>query len=163
MTSSHNSPRTSQVSCGIRAAFSLLELIAVLSILGILAAAAAGAFRPETVGDVDGGVTAHRIAWDLQQARRCAINNGDNHALVCTTSAGKVITYTLNRRLANNSLTPIDSTKTIPAYVSVTASATTCEFNFEGEALGGYTFTITTPRRSWTVTVAQATGSVRVQ
>lgn len=149
--------------CDARGAFTLLEVLAVVAILGVLAAASAGAFRPQTVGDVDGSITAHRIAWDLQQARRRAISSGDNHALVCTISNGKVTTYTLNHRLANNSLTPVDTTKTIPTYVSVTASASTCEFAFEGDALAGYTFTVTSPHKSWTITVAQATGSIRIQ
>lgn len=146
-----------------RGAFTLIEMMAVIALLGIMAVMATGAFRPESVGDLDGNVTAHRIAWDLQQARRRAISHGDNHALICTTSGGHVTSYTINHRAVDNSLTPVDATRSIPAYVSVTASSTTCEFNFEGEALAGYTFTVTTPHRSWTITVAQATGNVRVQ
>jgi hypothetical protein len=138
-------------------------MIAVVTVLGILAIATAGAFRPETIGDMDGSVTARRIAWDLQQARRRAISVGDNHLLVCTTSAGKVTSYTLNRRLPSTALTAVDSAKTIPTYVTVTATSTLPEFNFQGEGLAGYTFTITTPHKSWTVTVAQATGNVRIQ
>lgn len=146
-----------------RGAFTLIEMMAVIAILGVLAIMAAGAFRPESVGDMDGSVTAHRIAWDLKQARRRAIATGDNHLLVCVIAAGKVTSYTLNRRLPDTSLSAVDTTRTIPTHVSITASSATPEFNFEGEALAGYTFTITTPHRSWTVTVAQATGNVRVQ
>ncbi len=161
---SHPRPvRRASSTSDARGAFTLLEMVAVITLLGIMAVAAAGAFRPETVGDLDGSVTAQRIAWDLQQARRRAISTGDNHVLVCQTSGGNVTSYTLNRRLPDTSLTPVDSTKTIPTYVSITATSTAPEFAFEGEALAGYTFTITTPHKSWTITVAQATGNVRVQ
>lgn len=162
---SHVSQKTSWASpsSDARGAFTLLEVVTVIALLGILAVVAAGAFRPESVGDLDGSVTAHRIAWDLKQARRRAISTGDNHVLVCSTSAGKVTAYTLNRRLADLSLTPVDSTHVIPNHVNIIASSAAPEFTFEGEGLAGYTFTITTPHKSWTITVAQATGNVRVQ
>lgn len=146
-----------------RGAFTLLEMVAVITLLGILAAAAAGAFRPESVGDLDGSVTARRIAWNLQQARRSAISSGDNHVLVCQASGGNITGFTLQRRLPDSSLTPVDAPQTIPDFVTVTASSLAPEFAFEGEALAGYTFTITSPHKSWTVTVAQATGNVRIQ
>lgn len=146
-----------------RRGFTLLEMLAVIALLGMLAVTAAGVFRPETVGDVDGRVTAQRIAWDLHQARRRAIALGDNHALVCTIAGGHVVNYSVQRRAADSSLTAVDTLRTIPIFVTVTASSPSCEFNFEGAALAGYTFTVTTSHRSWTVTVAQATGSVYVQ
>jgi prepilin-type N-terminal cleavage/methylation domain-containing protein len=146
-----------------RGAFTLLEMVAVLTLLGILALAAAGVFRPQTVGDMDGHVTAERIAWNLRAARRRAIATGDNHVLVFQTSAGVVTGYTLNRRNADTSLTAIDAAITLPTYVTVTASSTLPEFTFEGDTLAGYTFTVTAPHKAWTITVAQATGSVRVQ
>jgi len=146
-----------------RRGHTLLELLAVAAIIGVVALGAAGAFRPQTVGDLDGRVTAERIAWDLRQARRRAIAVGDNHLLVCQTSGSNVTSYTLNRRLPDTSLTPVDAARAIPTYVTVTATSTTPEFAFEGDALAGYTFTVVTPHRTWTVTVAQATGSVRVQ
>jgi prepilin-type N-terminal cleavage/methylation domain-containing protein len=146
-----------------RHAFTLLEMLAVSALLGILALAAAGAFHPQSVGDLEGRITAERLAWDLRQARRRAISSGDNHALVLATSGGNVVSFTLNRRLPDTSLTAVDATVALPAYVTVVGSSTTPEFTFEGAALAGYTFTITAPHRSWTVTVAQATGAVRVQ
>jgi prepilin-type N-terminal cleavage/methylation domain-containing protein len=146
-----------------RGAFTLLEMVAVVALLGILALAAAGAFRPQTIGDMDGHVTAERIAWSLRTARRRAIATGDNHVLQFQTSAGAVTGYTLHRRNADTSLTAIDAAITLPSYVTVTASSTVPEFTFEGDSLAGYTFTVASPHKSWTVTVAQATGTVRVQ
>jgi prepilin-type N-terminal cleavage/methylation domain-containing protein len=143
--------------------FTLLELLAVVALMGVLALAAAGAFRPETIGDLNGQITAQRIAWDLRRVRRQSIAIGDNHLLQCVQSGGVVTSYTLQRRLADNSLVPIDQTRPIPAYVTVTATSSAPEFTFEGAALAGYTFTVASPHRTWTITVAQATGSVTVQ
>ena len=42
-------------------------------LLGILALAAAGAFRPQTVGDMDGRVTAERLAWELAASEGIAL------------------------------------------------------------------------------------------
>jgi prepilin-type N-terminal cleavage/methylation domain-containing protein len=147
----------------MRRAFTLLEMLAVVALLGILALAAAGAFRPETVGDLDGGVAAQRLAWNLEQARRRAISVGDNHVLTFQSSGGTLTGYTLQRRLPDTTLTSVDAPHFFPAHVTVTTATPSPEFTFEGAALAGYTFTVTTPHKSWTITVAQATGSIRIQ
>ena len=146
-----------------RRGFTLLEVMAVVTLLGIIALAAAGAFRPQSIGDLDGSVTAHRLGWDLRRARRTAIASGDNHLLVFQSQSGQLTGYTLYQRLANNSLVAIDAPLTFPKHVTVTTATTSPEFTFEGEALASYSFSVTTPHRSWTVTVAQATGSALVQ
>ncbi len=155
--------RESTIGCTSRLGYTLLEVMTVVVLLGVLALAAAGRFRPESIGDLDGQVTAHRLAWDLRRARRAAIASGDNHALTFQNGGGTLTGYTLQRRLPDTSLTTIDSPLVFPKYVTVTTATASPEFTFEGEALASYTFSVTTPHKSWTITVAQATGSVRVQ
>lgn len=156
-------PNRASSSGDARGAYTLLELLAVVSLLGILALAAAGAFRPETIGDLDGRVTAQQLAWDLAQARRRAIATGDNHLLVFAISGGQLTGYTLHRRLPDSSLVAVDAQRTFPAHVTVTGSSSTPEFNFEGAALAGYTFQVQSPHDTANLTVAQATGTVLVQ
>lgn len=143
--------------------FSLLELLAVLTILGVVAMAAAGSFRADTVGDVGAQADARRLALDLLQTRRRAISTGDNHVVVFQAGSGGSVGYTVNHRLADNSLVAVDDYRTFPYNVTVVVSPSHPEFAFEGNALATCTITLTGPHRVWKVSVIQSTGAVKVE
>lgn len=145
----------------VHRAMSLLELVAVVSILGLLSLAAVTRFGHGAIQNTSAEGFTRKISLDLLQARRRTIATGDNHYLQLTTSGGNVTSYVLFRRAAIGD-TVVDEVKTVPNGVTVTASHTTLEFDFEGSALAGYTISIAGPNRSWLVTVITLPGTVDV-
>lgn len=144
-----------------RGGFSILELLLVVTMLGLIATLAPR-FGGDPLGNYGAGVDARRVSLDMIQARRRAISTGDNHFLSFQTGGGgQIVGYTVYRRFPDTSTAPVDSYKAFPVNVTVTISATP-EFAFDGAGLSAYTITLAGPDRTWQVTSAQATGSVRV-
>jgi len=65
-------------------------------------------------------------------------------------------------RNSGGTVTAVDELQQFGGDVAIKHSANEMEFNFEGEALAAYTVIIVGDGRYWYVTVAQATGAVRV-
>jgi prepilin-type N-terminal cleavage/methylation domain-containing protein len=147
-----------------RGAFSLLELLAVVTILGVLVAAGFATMTTDAVANHSAGIAARQLALDLEQARRSAISTGDEHFLQFALSGSNITGYTLRRSTGAGS-TAADSYRAIPEHVTVTMSpsgATSPAMNFEGQAASSYTMTLTGPKQSWQVVVSAATGRPRV-
>lgn len=141
-------------------AFSLLELTVVLVLVGLVAAAAIGRFGHETLQNLDAEGYARRLALDLTQARQATIASGDNHYLSLTESGGNVTSYAMFRTDAGGDVQVTPDAPT-PTGLTVTASHTTLEFDFDGTALGAYDVDVAGPHRSWSVTSVPLTGLVR--
>lgn len=114
-----------------------------------------------TVQNVSAEGIARKLALDLLQARRRTLATGDNHYLQLTVVAAKVTEYTLYRRATGGDVA-VDQTRLVPGGVTVTASHTTLEFDFDGAALASYSIVVAGPSRSWTVSTTAVTGAVSV-
>jgi len=143
-----------------RRGFNLIELASVLALVALLAAVGLMKWGSGTVENVSGESFARRLALDLLQARRRTIATGDNHYLQLSPSTSSVTSYVMYRR-ASGGDTVVEQTRTTPTGVTVAASHTTLEFDFDGAALAAYTVTVTAPNRSWTVSTVLATGAVQ--
>ena len=144
-----------------RRAMSLLELVIVVAIVGLVTAASVSRFGHSTLGNGGAEGFSRKVALALSHARRATIATGDNHYLLLTTSGGNVSSYALFRRAGGGDV-QVDQTRTVPQDVTVTATATTLEFDFEGAALAAYTISVVGPDRSWDVSVVGLTGAVVV-
>ncbi|RIK87731.1 MAG: hypothetical protein DCC67_01425 [Planctomycetota bacterium] len=143
-------------------AFSLLELVATLAIIALLAATGIATFGTTSVQNLAAEGFSRKLALDLLQARRRTIATGANHYLQLTVVASKTTAYTMYRRAGGGDVV-VDKTQSVPDGVTVTASHTTLEFDFEGAALAAYSIAVAGPQRSWTVTTTPITGAVHVQ
>ena len=144
-----------------RRAMSLLELVVVVAILGLLSVAAISTFGISTVTTSGAEGFARKLSLSLLHARRSTISTGDNHYLQLSSSGGGISSFTLYRRDSGGDV-QMDQVWDVPQDVSVTASHTTLEFDFEGSALAGYSIDIAGPDRSWSVSVVSLTGSIQV-
>ena len=141
----------------------LFEIIAVICIIGMVSAMAVTRYSSATIADIGAQGFARRVALDCSQARRRAIATGENHLLRFTLVGGNATQYGLYRR-SGATTTLVDDLHTVPANVTVTTGGIVdAEFQFTGEALASYTFTVTAPDRTRTVTVPQVTGKSFVQ
>ena len=131
----------------------------MIAILGLVAAASIGRFCTGSLETCAAEGVARRVAVDLLQARRRTIATGDNHYLSLTVSGGKVVSYTMTRRAPSGDAV-VDQTRTIPAGVTVAASHTTLEYDFDGATLAAYAVTVAGPSRTWTIATTMATGAV---
>ena len=142
-----------------RRAFNLLELVAIILLVGLAGVAAIGRFGSETLQNASSEGYARRLALDMSQARQRTVATGDNHYLLMTLSGGNVASYTVYRRDPGGDVI-IEQTTDTPAGVTVVASHTTLEFDFDGAALAAYSVSIAGPNRSWSVTTTPLTGTV---
>ena len=143
-----------------RRAFSLLELVAVVLLLGLVSIAAVGRFSSTTLENLDAAGYAERVALDLAQARERTIATGDNHYLEFTVTAGQATSYVIMRRASGGdvAVAPVETT---PAGLSISVSNAQMEFDFDGSALDAYLVNVASPDRTYSVTVARLTGSVK--
>jgi hypothetical protein len=132
----------------------------VLVILALVAAATVTRFGSNTLENLGAEGFARRLALDLIQARRRTIATGDNHYLQLAVSGGAVTGYTMVCRAAGGDAA-VEQPRQVPAGVTVTASHTTLEFDFDGAALAAYSISIAGPKRSWSVSTVIVTGSVQ--
>lgn len=140
-------------------AFSLLELAAVVAILGLIAGMAVTRFGHDALSTVDGEGIARRLSLALRLARRQAICEGVNAAVVLSRDAGSVSSFTVVRAAASGD-EPVDSTMKIPTGVTVSAADDRWEFDYTGALVApvGGVLTIGSTDWTWTISVNLVTG-----
>lgn len=142
-------------------AFSLLEVIAVVTLIGIVSLAAISRYDNSSLENLSAEGYARLLQRDLLQARQRTAATGDNHYLSLTTSGSDVTTYTMWRRASGGDVA-VDQPRATPTGLTVTTSHTTLEFDFDGSALDSYSVTAAGPDRWWQVTTVTATGLSQV-
>lgn len=142
-------------------AFSLLEVIAVVTLIGIVSLAAISRFGNATLENLGAEGYARLLQRDLLQARQRTAATGDNHYLSLTTSGSDVTSYSMWRRASGGDVV-VDQARVTPQGLTVTASHTALEFDFDGSALASYVVTAAGPDRSWQVSTISATGLSQV-
>ena len=147
--------------CSQWRAFSLLEVIAVVTLIGIVSLAAISRFGNSALENLSAEGYARLLQRDLLQARQRTAATGDNHYLSLTTSGSDVTTYTMWRRASGGDVA-VDQPRATPTGLTVSTSHTTLEFDFDGSSLGSYVVTAAGPDRSWQVTTISATGLSQV-
>ena len=144
-----------------RRAVTLLELIAVVTLLGIVVTVSIASYKPGTMGNMGAKADARHLALDLMQARRRAISTGDNHFISFATT-GSVTKYAVYRRPTSGTPVQVGDWYTFQNTVTVTSNPVSPEFTFEGVGLANYTVDVRGPNNRFSVTINQASGSVRV-
>jgi len=110
-----------------RRGFTLLELIVTVTMVGILAAVATARLSSSTQANHSTVGDARRLALDLLQAQRRAISTGDNHYVAFTTTAGKIVSYTLYRRQSGVNVA-VDAVHTFDTQITITSADTNLEY-----------------------------------
>ena len=144
-------------------AFTLLELVVMVSIVGIMLAIAVPRLKFDTLGGYKADTAARKIVTDLRRTRNLAITsaatNSDGFKLKFTGSSPYHSYEIINR---NDSAT-VDS-HTIDSGVRVT-SASGSEYRFGplGNRLSGSgtKITVSAENRTYEITVVTATGAIK--
>lgn len=155
----HNARRAST-----RRAFSLLELLMVLTVMGVVTAAALLRFGGATLAATDAEGFVRRLAQDLRQARRLAIATGADHYVLLNRSSGVVTGYAVWRDSVSGD-TQADETVAVPVGASVSGPSDVWNFDFEGALTGlttGSALRVDGARFYWTLTLHSLTGSVEI-
>lgn len=147
-----------------RRAFSLFELLTVVSIIGLVAGMAILKFGHTTYEATDGNGFSRRLALDLAQARRRAIATGDDHYVQFTRSSGVVVSYAVVRDPSGSDYY-VDDVIGVPTGVSVTTGSDTLTYDFTGALTAGGTSSLLRIDGTdyyWNLTIYHATGRVEV-
>lgn len=146
-----------------RRAFSLIELLSVLTIIGLLSSMAFLRFGTTTFSSTSTAGFVRTLMLDLRQARASTISTGENHYLLFTRSGGQVTSYTLYRSTSGDDVV-VDRSVAVPNGVTVGTGADRWEYDFDGSLSGGVgsgVITVAGPHYTWTITVYLSTGAVR--
>ena len=143
-----------------RRAFSLLELMAVLTILGLVAGMAALRYSDSTLGVTQGQGFARKIARGLDLARRHAIASGGSAALRFQRTSGAITSFDIVR--VNGSDQLVETSFEVPRSITVTSSNDRWEFAFDGKVSVpslDSSITISNGSDTWTITVFVLSGT----
>jgi len=150
------------MTCRNRTAFTLLELILMVSILGILLSIAVPRLKFDTLARYKADTVARKIVTDLRRTRSLAIGdaatNTDGYRLEFTGSSP----YS-NYRIVNEKTSGVVETFSISSGVSVTTSGGAIfKFGPLGNILqGGTKITVSAEGRIFGITVVNATGTIK--
>ena len=142
-----------------RRALSFLEMAVVLAILGLLTVSAITSFGSSTLSNAGAEGVVRKLSLALVHARRATIATGDNHYVQLSPSAANATEFTLYRRTGGGDV-QVDAIHIVPQGVTLSASHTALEFDFDGAALAAYTIDVAGDDRSWHLSVVPLTGSV---
>ncbi len=144
-----------------RSGMTLIELLSVVLIVGIMSSVLIMRLGLPSIGNPGARAVARRLALDLRYARSLAIAQSVNHYLGFDGSGSALTGYTIYRELGATDVA-VESYRTFERGVTATGAATRAEFEPDGTALAGYSFVVTGPTQSYTVTVIAATGTTVV-
>ncbi len=136
----------------------------MIVIIGLVAGLGISRFGHNSLGVTQGEGFTRKLALGLQLARRQAIAEGVNAAVLLTVSGGSVSRWNVIRAGAGGDETT-ELTVVVPDDVSVTAPANRWEFDPTGQLIapsGGGTLRIDAPGWYWNLQVYAAPGSVVV-
>lgn len=155
-------PRPAPFHHGRGAAFTLVELLFVLLIMSILLGV--GIFRLSRLSVTAAGCdrATRRLVADLQYARSQAIADGKNYFLLFDDNGTKYTSYTLYRADPGEDV-QVEPARTLPDTITLMGTSLRAEFNSMGEALAGYTYTVTSAGRNYSITVVLATGAIALE
>ncbi len=143
-------------------AFTLLELLVVLTIVGILSGMAASRFGEGALQQTAAEGYVRRLALDLRLARRASIATGDVCRLSMTSAAGNVVAYRIFRQAAGGDIA-LDESVATPPGVTVTSDFAAWCFDFDGAltaASPSGAVRVDAPKSYWIVTLYGASGSI---
>jgi len=102
---------------------------------------------------------ARTLAADLRFAQSEAITTARNHYLLFTDGGTKYTQYAIYKADPGGDV-QVQPARPLADSVAVTGSSTRAEFAPGGDALATYTYTVTSPGRSYSLSVVLATGAV---
>lgn len=131
----------------------------MVAIIGLIAGMAVARFGHDTLAAVDGEGVTRRLSLALRLARRQAISEGINSAVVITRDGGVVASFTVVRA-AGGGDEPVEAVMSVPAGVTINTASDRWEFDYTGAAVipAGGSVTVVTSQWTWTITVNALTG-----
>ena len=154
-TSNLGTPRTT-------CAFTLIELIMVLVIASVLLGVAAIRLSRGAVFMAEAERAARTLVGDLRVAQSEAMAKASNHYLVFTNGGSKYTGYTVWRSDSGGDV-EVGPARQFPDSVAVTGSEPRVGFSPGGDAVTAATYTVTSPDRTYLITVTLATGAVSLE
>jgi len=138
-----------------------LELLVVVVLIGIFSTTVAMRFGRSLFGEFGAQAAARELSLALLTCQRAAISTGDDHFVEFLYAGGKITQYRIMRDISG---TPslVDGPKTLPSEVTVTSSASSLRYNFQGSALSAYWIIFTGQNRVWRIDVVPITGSFSI-
>lgn len=147
-----------------RRAFSLLEMMAVVTIVGLIGTMAALRWSDQAIASPAAHGFARKLAMSLQLARRQTICEGTSAAVVLSENLGVVTSFHLVRA-ASGGDEVTDTVISTPSGVTVSAPATRWEYDYSGSlttpASGG-TITVSDGVSTWSLVINSVTGRVQI-
>jgi len=140
----------------------LVELIFATLIASILLSVGVMRLGRSTLLISQAERVARGLVADLRYAQSCAVAHATAHALVFTEADGKLVAYTIVRAGSGGDVV-VERPRTLPDNIAIKGSATRATFNPTGDAGAAYAWVVTTPGRSYGISVALATGAVILQ
>jgi len=145
-----------------RRGMTLLELVMVVTVMGIVAVVGATRFGTSASANFGAHGEARALSLSMLRARRIAITTGDNHFIQFNAASPTAATqYNVMRRTGGGDVL-VEGPYVLNEDVTVVASTTEMDFNFEGEAAGAYQVDFTGDGRNWQLNVVPITGAVVV-
>ncbi|QDU89912.1 hypothetical protein Pla175_33090 [Pirellulimonas nuda] len=145
-----------------RRAFTLLELLVVLTIVGVLSGMAAVRFGDGLLGQTSAEGYVRRLALDLRQTRRTAIATGDVCRLALSSTGGAIVSYRILRQASGGDVA-VDEAVATPDGVVVASDYAAWSFDFDGAltaASPSGSLRVDGPNSYWVITLFGAGGSV---
>ena len=142
--------------------FTLVELLIVIAVSFILLGVGAIRISRASILMATSERVARRLVADLRFAQSRAITDARNHYILFTSNGTKFTQYAIYRAEPTGDVQVLP-TRILPEGVALTGSSARAEFTPGGDALAAYSYTVTSPGRSYSISVVMATGAVILQ
>jgi len=112
-----------------------------------------------SVGLSQGERVATALVADLRYAQSQAIASAKNHYLLFTSNGSKYVSYAIYRVETGGDV-QVEPTRVVADSAAITGASNRAEFQPNGTAILDYTYTVTSPGRTFTVSVQALWGNV---